>query len=216
MKNANIRKTIPVAMGCITLVIASGFQSLRAEIVPEVILSDGYLEIEYSAGAGDSVSYHVIDFETTGGGSFAFAYYFDGPTVSAHDALVEIAAAGDLSYDFTIYDFGSGPLPFADNFSFLADSGNVSTYWSYSLGSYAGLGSDVTWIGASTGAGEQYLTDGAWHGWYNGFNGWDAVAPHVPAVGGAGVIPEPASIGLCVWMISLMCIRRRKDPFVRK
>ena len=128
MKNANIRKTIPVAMGCITLVIASGFQSLRAEIVPEVILSEGYLEIEYSAGAGDSVSYHVIDFETTGGGSFAFAYYFDGPTVSAHDALVEIAAAGDLSYDFTIYDFGSGPLPFADNFSFLADSGNVSTY----------------------------------------------------------------------------------------
>ncbi len=216
MGNGSTTKFWSILVGCTALLIASSFQPLCAEIIPEVILSEGYLEIEYSAGAGDSISYHVIDFETTGGESFAFAYYFDGPTVSAHDALVAIAAAGDLSYDFTIYDFGGGPLPFADNFSYLADSGNVSTYWSYSLGSYAGLGSDVAWIGASTGAGEQFLTDGAWHGWYNGFNGWDAMAPRVPAVGGAGVIPEPASIGLCAWMISLMCIRRRKDPFVRK
>jgi hypothetical protein len=216
MKKTSTIKVWLIAMGCIAVLIASGFQSLRAEIIHDVILADGYLEIEYSAGAGDSVSYHVVDFETTGGGSFAFAYYFDSPTISAHDALVAIATAGDLSYEYTSYDFGGGPLPFADNFSYLADSGNVSTYWSYSLGSYAGLGIDVTWSGAPTGAGEQMLTDGAWHGWYNGFNGWDAVAPRVPAVGGAGVIPEPASIGLCAWMISLMCIRRRRSPFLRQ
>jgi len=106
-----------ILMGCTALLIASSFQPLCAEIIPDVILSEGYLEIEYSTGAGESVSYHVIDFETTGGESFAFAYYFDGPTISAHDALVAIASAGALSYDFTVYDFGGGPLTFADNFS---------------------------------------------------------------------------------------------------
>jgi len=72
------------------VLIASGFQSLRAEIVHDVILSEGYLEIEYSAGAGQNVSYHVVDFASTGGESFAFAYHFDGPTESAHAALLAI------------------------------------------------------------------------------------------------------------------------------
>ena len=216
MKHSSTMKVWSTAVGCIAVLIASGFQSLRAEIVHDVILSEGYLEIEHRAGTGDNVSYHVVDFESTGGESFAFAYHFDGPTTSAHDALVAIAAAGDLSYEYTNYDFGGGPLPFADNFSYLSDVGNPVVYWSYSLGSYPVFGSDVVWTGAPTGAGEQMLTDGSWHGWYNGFNGWDAVAPRVPAVGGYGVIPEPASLGLCAWIISLMCIRRRRSPFLRK
>ena len=214
MKNASTMKCWSVVAGCIALLIASSFQPLRAEIVPDVILAEGYLEIEHSAGAGDSVSYHVIDFETTGGESFAFAYYFNGPTVSAHDALLAIESAGDLSYDYTIYDFGGGPLPFADNFSYLGDSGNVSTYWSYSLGTYSALNTEVTWTGAPTGAGEQFLTDGAWHGWYNGFNGGGAVAPRVPTATGAAV-PEPTSMMLTLCGICLLGFyadrRRRKS-----
>ena len=209
MKNASTMKVWSIAVGCIAILIASGFQSLRAEIVHDVILAEGYLEIEYRAGTGDNVSYHVVDFESTGGESFAFAYHFDGPTASAHDALLAIDAGGDLVYDYTIYDFGGGPIPFADNFSYLSDVGNPAVYWSYSLGSYPVFGSDVVWSGAPTGAGEQMLTDGSWHGWYNGFNGWDAVGPRVPAVGGAGVIPEPTSLLLGILGMLLICLRFR-------
>ena len=216
MKHASKSKVWSVAVGCMALLVASSFQSLRAEIVPDVILADGYLEIEYSAGTGENVSYHVVDFASTGGESFAFAYHFDGPTQSAHDALLTIDAAGDLSYAFTNYDFGGGLVAFADNFSYLTDTGDPNIFWSYSLGSYAGWGTDVTWSGAPTGAGEQMLTDGSWHGWYNGFNGWDAIGPSVPAVGGAGVIPEPASIGLCVWMMLLLFVRWRSSLSFRK
>ena len=73
-------KVWSVAVGCMAVLVALSFQSLQAEIVPEIILEDGYLEIEYSAGSGQNVSYHVIDFASTGGESFAFAYHFDGPT----------------------------------------------------------------------------------------------------------------------------------------
>lgn len=216
MKNLSKNKCWSIAMVCTALLIASSFQPICAEIVSDVILSEDYLEIEHSAGAGDSVSYHVVDFETTGGESFAFAYYFNGPTVSAHDALLAIAAAGDLSYDYTIYDFGGGPLPFADNFSYLGDSGNVSTYWSYSLGTYSALNTEVTWVGAPTGAGEQFLTDGAWHGWYNGFNGGDAVSPRIPTATGAAV-PEPTAMMLSLFGICLLGFyasrRRRKSTF---
>jgi len=209
MRNVRKGKGWAVAVGCMAVLIASGFQSLRAEIVHDVILSEGYLEIEYSAGAGQNVSYHVVDFASTGGESFAFAYHFDGPTESAHAALLAIDAAGPLSYAFTSYDFGGGVVPFTDNFSYLSDTGDPHIFWSYSLGSYAGLGADVTWAGAPTGAGDQLLTDGSWHGWYNGFNGWDAVAPRVPAVGGAGVIPEPTSLLLAICGMLLICLRFR-------
>ena len=209
MRNVRKSKGWAVAVGCIAVLIASGFQSLRAEIVHDVILSEGYLEIEYRAGTGENVSYHVVDFAFTGGESFAFAYHFDGPTTSAHDALLAIDAAGPLSYAFTSYYFGGGLVPFADNFSYLSDVGNPNNFWSYSLGSYAALGTDVTWAGAPTGAGDQLLTDGSWHGWYNGFNGWDAVAPRVPAVGGAGVIPEPTSLLLAICGMLLICLRFR-------
>ena len=96
MKNASAIKVWSIAVGCIAILIASGFQSIRAEIVHDVIVPEGYLEIEYRAGTGDNVSYHVVDFESTGGESFAFAYHFDGPTASAHDALLAIDAAGEL------------------------------------------------------------------------------------------------------------------------
>ena len=213
MKNMNKGKGWSVAVGCMVVLVTLSFQSLHAEIVPDVILQDGYLEIEYSAGIGQNVSYHVVDFASTGGESFAFAYRFDGPTESAHAALLAIDAAGPLSYAFTSYDFGGGLVPFADNFIYLSDTGDPNIFWSYSLGSYAGWGIDVTWAGALTSAGEQLLTDGSWHGWYNGFNGWDAVSPRVPAVGGSGVIPEPASIGLCICGISLMFVRWRCKSF---
>ena len=213
MKNTCKIKVCSIAMGCLTILIATGSQSLRAEIVTDVILSEGYLEIEHRAGTGSSVSYHLIDFESTGGESFAFAYHFEGATTSAHDALVAIADSGDLSYDYTHYDFGDGPTPFADNFSYLGDSGNVSIYWSYSLGTYSALNTEVTWTGAPTGAGEQFLTDGAWHGWYNGFDGFSAVAPRVPTAT-AGAVPEPTSIMLTLCGICLFGFyadrRRRK------
>ena len=213
MRNVRKSKGWAVAVGCMAVLVALSFQSLQAEIVPEIILEDGYLDIEYSAGSGQNVSYHVIDFASTGGESYAFTYHFDGPTKSAHAALLAIDAAGPLSYAFTSYDFGGGVVPFADNFSYLSELGDPNIFWSYSLGSYAALGTDVTWAGAPTGAGEQLLTDGSWHGWYNGFNGWDAVSPRVPAVGGHGVIPEPASIGLCMWGMFLLFVRRRCKPF---
>ncbi len=209
MKNMNKGKGWSVAVGWVAVLITLSFQSLHAEIMHEIILEEGYLEIEYSAGTGQNVSYHVIDFAATGGESYAFEYHFDGPTESAHAALLAIDAAGPLSYDFTNYDFGGGLVPFADNFSYLSDVGDPNIFWSYSLGSYAGLGTDVTWAGAPTGAGEQMLTDGSWHGWYNGFNGWDAIGPSVPAVGGAGVIPEPTSLLLGILGMSLICLRFR-------
>ena len=56
MKNASTMKVWSIAVGCIAVLIASGFQSLRAEIVYDVILAEGYLlEIEYRAGTGGNV-----------------------------------------------------------------------------------------------------------------------------------------------------------------
>ena len=46
MKNASTMKVWSIAVGCIAVLLTSGFQSLRAEIVHDVILSEGYLEIE--------------------------------------------------------------------------------------------------------------------------------------------------------------------------
>ena len=184
--------------------------AIEASIITDIAIGDEYLELEYDAGSGSSVSYVVVDLSNTGGATYAFGYHYDSPSTTAHDALVALDAAGDLQYDYTMHDFGGGSIPFADNFSYQGESGIVANYWSYSLGIYDILAADVSWSGAATGAGEQLLEDGGFQGWYNGFGpppNFAAVDPELPTA--ALTIPEPRAIVL-VWasLLLLVCSRR--------
>ena len=161
----NIRNRRPLLVLALLLVALQVPCSLQADILTEVPIDGEYLRLEYIAGSGLLISYHVIDFAHTNGDTYAFGYRYNGSTVTSHDALLAMDAAGELQYGFST---GWGE-PFTDNFSYLQDAGLQANYWSYSLGIYDALAEDVAWSMSPSGAGGQFLQDGSWHGWYNGF-----------------------------------------------
>ncbi len=201
MNNFAITRLGPGLFTCVLLLSPI---CVEAALLTEVQVGNEYLVVEYSAGLGPYSSYVVIDFANAGGGTHAFGYQFSDANATGHDALVALAGAGALEYLYTEYNFGGGLVPYVDNFSYLGESGNVSAFWSFSVGSYDSATSSLAWSTAATGAGEQILQDGDFQGWYNGFGpppNFDAIFPSVPTAAAAGV-PEPDT--LCMGLTSLL------------
>lgn len=133
------------------------------------------LDVTASAGTGSSTAFFVIDFEHTGGGTWAFAYSFDGDA-TAHEAFTAFADIG-LTYAFD--DFGEWGL-FVNNFAWSDDAGDASNYWAHTLATPDGSGS-VDWSEAMSSVDTTWLQDGLLSGWYNGFNDdYSAITPTLP------------------------------------
>lgn len=160
--------------------------------------ADIELDITASIGTGSQTAYSVIDFEATGGGSFAFAYSWDGDA-SVHDMLLALEEVG-LAYEWTDWGFGI----FADNFMWQDFAGDMDLYWAHSLSTV--IGDETTWSDAWSSADQEVLVDGMISGWYNGFNeDFSAIPPSLPLA----AIPGPSTVALL-----LICAhtRRRRQP----
>jgi len=199
----------PLFMLALLLVCLQVPCSLKGDILTEIPVNGEYLRVEYIIGSGSFVSYHVIDFAHTSGDTYAFGYRYDSLTVTAHDALLSLDAAGELQYDFNA---GWGE-PFTDNFSYLEDTGLQANFWSYSIGIYNALAEEVAWSMAPTGAGGQLLQDGSWHGWYNGFTPeYGSIDPSIPH---GQAVPEPATVLVAGLGLLFLLFSRQTRLFVR-
>jgi hypothetical protein len=149
--------------------MAGGIASAaHAYPVPNIVLSDGsVLDVEGIVGSGQYTSYEVIDFQDTGGGSYAWEYKYNTP-VSGFQMLQDVAAADPrLTVQATYYP--EYDEYFVDNFSFESESGNPNDYWRYLNGVYDSVNETVDWTDASSGAGDVMISDGSFDGWYNSF-----------------------------------------------
>jgi hypothetical protein len=156
------------------------------------------LDVTTTTGTGSSTAYFVIDFNFTGGDSYAFAYSFDGDA-TAHDAFL---AFGDLGLSYIFDDYGEWGI-FANNFAWDGDIGDVDNYWAHSLATPDGSGV-VDWSDAMSSVDTTSLTDGLLSGWYNGFNeDYSAIVPTLPLT----AVPAPGVLAL--FGLSL-CVRRRR------
>ncbi|MCH2136269.1 MAG: hypothetical protein MK101_06760 [Phycisphaerales bacterium] len=154
------------------------------------------LDLTASAGSGEFTAYVVIDFEHTGGGSFAFSYSFDGEA-TVHDALFALV---DQGLDYAFDDFGEWGI-FAVNFGWGGAVGDAQNYWAHSLVTPDGSGT-VDWSDAMSSVDTTWLSDGLLSGWYNGFNDdYSAITPSLPLT-----VPTPGAIGL----IGLLVIGSRR------
>ncbi len=170
------------------------------------------LDVEYSAGTGPFESFLVIDFSEHGGDSVAFSYLHDGSQTSL-DMLNDVSAAGDLAFDFSVFDFGGGPIVFVDNFTYQANVGNDDFFsgggWRFELGTLNDP--SIDWTTAGAGVSDRVLTDGSFDGWYNTFD--NANTPNAPlrpiGSGGAASVPEPASAVLIGVGLAGLFARRR-------
>src|SRR5208337_4379882 len=98
--------------------VAGGIASAaHAYPVANIVLSDGnVLDVEGVVGSGQYTSYEVIDFQDTGGGSYAWEYKYNTP-VSGFQMLQNIGAADPrLNVQSTYYP--QYDETFVDNFSF--------------------------------------------------------------------------------------------------
>ncbi|MGD0769064.1 MAG: autotransporter-associated beta strand repeat-containing protein [Tepidisphaeraceae bacterium] len=164
--------------------LAGGIASAAHAVpVANVVSADGnVLDVEGVVGSGQYTSYEVIDFQDTGGGSYAWEYKYNTP-VSGFQMLQNIAAADPrLIVQSTYYpEFDEY---FVDNFSFESDSGNADDYWRYLNGVYDGVNKTVNWTDASLGAGDVMISNGSFDGWYNSFANDNA--PRLPETGISG------------------------------
>jgi hypothetical protein len=150
-----------------------------------------WVEVDYWAGTGSNEAIVVVDFDATGGNSYAFGFKWDGIAIG-YDALVAIDAAGALDFEATLYgDMGY----FVDNFYYNSESGNESYYWQYFTSS-----DGSAWDSSGVGMSDRTLTGGDWDGWYNGFD--PGVSPTTP-------IPEPATVALLG--LGVLLLRRKKE-----
>tara|TARA_Y100001970_G_C14101981_1_gene785971 strand:+ start:317 stop:901 length:585 start_codon:yes stop_codon:yes gene_type:complete len=162
--------------------------SLNQNLFSDLIIDSNFgleLDITETIGSGQYSSYVVIDFEATGGNSWAFEYKFNDDGLVVHDMLMDFESVG-LSYAYT--DWGAWGV-FVDNFSYGENNiGEVSNYWAHSLGFSDGSGS-VEWSAADGGVESVALVDGLISGWFNGFNpDYSVINPSLP------LIPAPGAL----------------------
>ena len=173
----------------ICLIVVSAITSSAAIAIP-VNFGGTWVEVDYWAGTGGNEAIVVVDFDATGGDSYAFGFKWDG-IATGYDALVAIDAAGALDFETTYY---SGMGYFIDNFYYNSENGDPSYYWQYFTSSDGSVW-DSSWVGMS----DRTLTGGDWDGWYNGFD--PGVSPTTP-------IPEPATVALLG--LGILLLRRKK------
>ena len=160
------------------------------------------LDVMAWTGEGDYTSFLVVDFEATGGGSYAFGYLWDeGGTVL--DMMDALSSSTELVAITTSYgEWGT----FLDNFTYGEESGNPSNYWSHSLASPDGSGT-VEWTSAGGGVEVELLTDGGISGWYNGFtDDYQTIPPSLPQTS----VPAPAALPLCLVALATRSRSRKR------
>jgi hypothetical protein len=164
------------------------------------------LDVDYEVGAGAHTSYLIVDFEATGGDTYAFAYHWD-LGARGYDMLVAVTDYVDgLDWVFG-GDDGVGFGVFVENFTYDAfgESGDPGFYWSYSLGSVGDGMIDFT--ESAVGPSNRYLEADSIDGWYNGFTGtFEAIPPRVPTM----VIPGPAPLAIISGLIIFRGRGRRR------
>ena len=179
--------------------LLSGISSANADL----IIDDAQglaLDVTSWVGEGENTSFFVVDFEATGGDSYAFGYQWSG-TETVLDMINELSAETAFEAEMTSFEgFGT----FIDNFSFLSESGDTANYWAHSLAIPTGSGI-VDWTAAGGGVESELLFDGLISGWYNGFNeDFSVINPTLPLTN----VPAPA--GLAVVGLALVGTRRRR------
>lgn len=175
----------------------------------------------YATGSGGNTSSLVVDFSESGGEAYMFEYSYDGEATGL-EMLAALDAAGDLEVFTTVFSFGTA----IDGFAFGGQSQDVGfdavtgRNWSYWID---GGSQDVTdfsvdppvtqreavavgaYVGASSGAGSRFLSDGSVDGWIvnvSSFNSSGAAATNdVPSR-----VPEPA---VALVGVAAVLLRRR-------
>ncbi len=158
------------------------------------------LDITAWTGEGENTSYFVVDFEATGGSSYAFGYQWSG-VETVMDMINSLSSETVFQAEMTSFgEFGT----FIDNFTFMSDSGDPLNYWAHSLALPDGSGI-VDWTAAGGGVEAEILSDGLISGWYNGFNeDFSVINPTLPLTN----VPAPA--GLALAGLAFLGTRRRR------
>ena len=96
------------------------------------------LDISYEVGSGFFTSYLIVDFEATGGDTYAFAYHWSSGDDARGYTMLEAVTAADPGLDWAFGgEDGVGFGVWVENFWYEehAESGDDSLFWSYWLGS---------------------------------------------------------------------------------
>lgn len=192
---------VPVAVTLALALLVSPVLADEADPPPFVVSGS------VTEGSGSNTSYLVVDFDATGGDSFAFAYHWDTATdgLGLLDALADnlddpndsVGVTG-LAFEATFFALANGY--FVDNITFGNTTGDPNQYWAQWQGTYNASAGDVDWQ-LGNGISELTLTDGLFVGLRNPYS--TAQAPTLP-------IPEPASALLVgLGLISLSILRRQ-------
>lgn len=158
---------------------------------------------EYSAGTGANSATIAVDFNANN--AFLFTYSWDG-TANSFDALVAIDAGGDLFVDSSVFDFGSGPLNFINDFDYPSglkfDYGLAGNYPGWAL--YTGTDNE-NWDFSLVGVDDRILSNGDFDSWVWTNNDANFSATRVP---GGTPIPEPITFGFLA--LGGLMLRRKK------
>jgi hypothetical protein len=115
----------------------------------EVPIGSEYLNVEYVVGSGQNLSLVIVDFEQTGGSSYAFGFRWDSATDFANvlDEVVNSSPMGSsLVAELSSFP-GFGTI--VDNFSYGTDVGEHDEYWRMEIGNYDGT--NISWETAGAG-----------------------------------------------------------------
>lgn len=185
-----------------TLCLAGSLLAISSATADLIIDESQGLSLDVTAwtGEGENTSYFVVDFEATGGSSYAFGYQWSG-TETVMDMINSLSSETAFAAEMTNFgEFGT----FIDNFTFMSESGDPLNYWAHSLALPDGSGT-IDWNAAGGGVEAEMLSDGLISGWYNGFNeDYSVINPTLPL----NSVPAPA--GLALAGLALLGTRRRR------
>ncbi|MCH2133456.1 MAG: PEP-CTERM sorting domain-containing protein [Phycisphaerales bacterium] len=186
------------------LLTVAGFCLLSTVAVADLVIDEDQglvLDVTSWTGTGTNTSYLVLDFEATGGDSYALGFRWDD-TATVLDMFDSFTSNLGLLVELTTYD---GYGTFVDNFSWGSESGDAMQYWTHSMSNPDGSG-DVSWTDAYLGVESQLLSDGMISGWYNGYNeDYSAIPPSLPLA----TVPAPGVLALA-GLFAMGTSRRRR------
>jgi len=190
----------PCRLAClhnaVVAVVAIALGSSAHAIPTDVMVNGEYLDVDYFVGTGTNTSYLVVDFDVSGGDTYAFGYRWnDGDDARGFTMIEAVTSFIDgLAWTFGGVD-GVGLGAFVDTFSYptfdeVSQPGNFWAYWTGETNvddEPIDFDPGFDWEFASNGISGRVLQDGSIDGWYNDFNG---VPPGIPT------IPAPPALGL--------------------
>jgi hypothetical protein len=197
--------------------------SAKGAPLTEVPIGGEYLDVEYIVGTtGSNLSLVIIDFQVTGGESYAFGYrWSDDTALNLDNMLKSIADNGELN---AIFKTDPGFGEFLSDLEYAGNSGNADE-WRLDVGTYSG--STISWEIAETGLSSltslhftepstfdsgTFLGTAGIIGFYNSFAGFPfggnpdtTVKPRIPTA-----VPEPAAWILALSGVVAVSLRLRR------